>query len=169
MKKATQESLDAQGWLKTGDIARYEDGYLYITGRIKDIIVLANGEKISPTDIEAAIALDLLIEQVMIIGEGRPYLVALLVLNPEELQRWLEKVASKRADADADVLDIELKQRIRDRTRPFPGYARIHHYCIVDEAWSIENELLTPTLKLKRARVLERYAEQVKKLYDEHT
>ena len=81
---ATAQVIDHDGWLHTGDQARIgEGGHIYITGRIKDILVLSNGEKIPPGDMESAIALDPLVEQVMVVGEGRPYLTALLVLDGE--------------------------------------------------------------------------------------
>ncbi|MBE0584748.1 MAG: long-chain fatty acid--CoA ligase, partial [Desulfofustis sp.] len=81
--EATAEVLDKDGWLRTGDTARIEDGHLRITGRLKEILVLSNGEKVSPTDVETAIAADPLFEQNLVIGEGRPYLTVLAVLNPE--------------------------------------------------------------------------------------
>jgi long-chain acyl-CoA synthetase len=81
---ATAEIIDPDGWLHTGDQARIENGHIYITGRIKDILVLSNGEKIPPMDMELAICLDPQIDQALVIGEGRPYLAAILVLNPDE-------------------------------------------------------------------------------------
>ncbi len=167
-EQATQETFDDEGWLKTGDISRYENGFLYITGRVKDIVVLANGEKIPPSDIEAAIMLDPLIEQALVIGEGRPFLSALLVLNEEVTEQWFQRFASRRSGSREEILREELKERIRDHSREFPGYARIYEFAIVDEEWSIENELLTPTLKVKRARVLERYATIIENLYEGH-
>jgi long-chain acyl-CoA synthetase len=80
---ATAKMLDADGWLSTGDQARIEGRHLYITGRIKDILVLSNGEKVPPADMEIAIGFDPLFEQVLVIGEGRSYLTALLVLNAD--------------------------------------------------------------------------------------
>jgi long-chain acyl-CoA synthetase len=167
-EQATQETFDEEGWLKSGDITRYENNYLYITGRVKDIIVLANGEKIPPTDVEAAIMLDSLIEQVLVIGEGRPFLSALLVLNEEATGKWYQRFAARRSGTREEILHEELKERIRDHTRKFPGYARIYTFALVDQEWTIENELLTPTLKVKRARVLERYKDLIDGLYEGH-
>ena len=81
---ATAKVKDAEGWLDTGDQAKWKDGFLYITGRIKEILVLGNGEKVPPVDMELAILLDPLFEQAMVIGEGKPYLTALVVLNSAE-------------------------------------------------------------------------------------
>jgi acyl-CoA synthetase (AMP-forming)/AMP-acid ligase II len=89
--EATSAMIDANGWLNTGDTAHIsETGHIYITGRLKEIIVLSNGEKMPPADMEAAIMHDPLIDQVMIYGEGKPYLVALAVLNPEV---WIQIAA----------------------------------------------------------------------------
>jgi len=165
-EKATREMIDSEGWLATGDIARFENGFLTITGRLKDIIVLANGEKLAPADIESAIAMDPLIEQVMVVGEGRPFLTALLGLNPEVEEKFRARHAKSTMSESA--FQAELKTRIRRCTRAFPGYARLRDFCVVDEVWSIENELLTPTLKIRRSRVLERYQDEIETLYEGH-
>ncbi len=159
---ATNEVIDSRGWLHTGDIANHENGYLTITGRVKDILVLANGEKVPPSDIENAIIMDPLIEQGLIIGEGRPFLGALVVLNEPEKQRYLKKHGS------TVDLNEEVKQRIKKHLHDFPGYTRIHAVKVLDEEWTIENELLTPTLKARRNRILEKYGEVVDELYAGH-
>ena len=166
-QQATDEDIDKDGWLRTGDIASLQNGFLKITGRVKDIVVLANGEKLPPGDVEAAIALDPLFEQVMVIGEGRPYLSALLVLNQEEKAKRLERLKRRGSDIEA-IFEDDIKQRIRKALHEFPGYARIYQFATMDEEWTIENELLTPTLKIKRPRVLERYADIIESLYEGH-
>ena len=83
-ENATSEMIDTEGWLHTGDKARIDNGHVYITGRLKEIIVLANGEKVPPADMEMAVCMDGLFEQAMVIGDNRPYLSALLVLNPDQ-------------------------------------------------------------------------------------
>jgi long-chain acyl-CoA synthetase len=153
-EEATAKVLSATGWLDTGDQARLENGFLYITGRIKDIIVLGNGEKVPPVDMELAILLDPLFEQVMIIGEGRPYLTALAVLNKKEAQKV------------GDVTDKGLAARIAAQLKAFPGYAQVRRVGVVDEPWTVENGLLTPTMKLKRAPILERFKANVEALYE---
>jgi len=164
---ATQQMIDARGWLKTGDIAKYRGDYLTITGRVKDIIVLANGEKIAPGDLESAIALDPLIEQIMVIGEGRPFLTALMVLEQEALTRYKEKHHQKNG-MNASLFQAELKARVRKCMRAFPGYARVREFALVDEPWSIENGLLTATLKVRRTRVLEHHQKEVEAMYAGH-
>ena len=81
---ATSEVIDPEGWLHTGDQARIENGHIYITGRLKDILVMSNGEKIPPMDMELAISLLQAVDQALVIGEGESFLSAILVLNPEE-------------------------------------------------------------------------------------
>ena len=96
--------IDADGWLNTGDIAHIsETGHVYITGRLKEIIVLSNGEKMPPADMEAAILRDPLFDQVMLFGEGKPYLMVLAVLNPEA---WQQVAAQGRcASRHAGIAD----------------------------------------------------------------
>jgi long-chain acyl-CoA synthetase len=170
--EATKAMIDADGWLNTGDVARISGtGHIYITGRIKEIIVMSNGEKIPPGDMEIAILHDPLIDQVMIFGEAHPYLVALAVLNPEV---WLS-IAAKvgvRPDMPESLTDSNVRakvlRRIARNLSGFPGYANVHRVLLLREPWSIENGLLTPTLKIKRAEVAAKFAEQIKQLYEGH-
>ena len=169
--QATAEVLDDAGWLKTGDQVRVQNGHLFITGRIKDILVLANGEKVPPADIEMAIAGDPLFEQVMVIGEGRPFLSALVVLNPE-VYTEVAKAEGLPADpmaADADGrLEPVLQNRIESRLTGFPGHAKIRRVALAACPWSIENDRMTPTMKLKRAKILADYREALTRLYVGH-
>lgn len=167
--EATREAFTVDGWLRTGDMAKMdEEGFFYITGRLKDIIVLSNGEKAPPVDMENAIILDPLFEQAIVLGEARPYLVAIVVLNTE---LWRELAAEYRVNAaDKTVLrreDIKkrLVARLGENLRQFPGYAQIRQVHFLLEPWTVEEGLMTPTLKLKRNRILEKYAPEVEKLY----
>ncbi len=170
--EATKALIDADGWLNTGDIARISaTGHVYITGRLKEIIVLANGEKLPPADMEAAIMHDPLIDQVMICGEGKPYLVALAVLNPTV---WLE-IAAKvgvRPDMLESLTDtnVEAKvlRRIARNMKSFPGYARVHRVLLLNEPWTIDNGMLTPKLSLKRDKVVAKYSAEIEQLYKGH-
>ena len=171
-EEATRAMIDADGWLNTGDTARIsETGHVYITGRIKEIIVMSNGEKIPPNDMELAILRDPLFEQVMVFGEARPYLVAVAVLNHAA---WLSfaQETGVRPDMPEALTDSRVQGKILKRIalnlREFPGYAKVNRVLLLQEPWSIENGLLTPTLKIKRAKVTERYAEEIKQLYEGH-
>jgi long-chain acyl-CoA synthetase len=162
-RQATAEVIDSEGWLHTGDKVKYEDGHIFITGRLKEIIVMANGEKVPPADMEMCITMDRLFDQALIIGEGKPYLSVLLVLN--------EKVAGELGIDPAQLTEEQqqlLLQRINKQLDNFPGYARIVRFSVATEPWSIENGLMTPTMKLKRKPILERYTKELEQLYTGH-
>ena len=170
--EATRAMIDTEGWLNTGDTARVsETGHVYITGRIKEIIVMSNGEKVPPTDMEIAMLHDPLFEQVMVYGEARPYLVALAVLNHDHWLHFAQE-AGVRPDMPEALTDSRVQGKVLKRIalnlREFPGYAKVNRVLLVQEPWSIENGLLTPTLKIKRAQVTERFAEEIKLLYEGH-
>ncbi len=166
--EATRAAVDEDGWLHTGDQARRdEEGFLYITGRIKEIIVLANGEKVPPADMESAIAEDPLFEQTMVVGEGRPYLAALVVLDRDQ---WARIVAEHPDfdDLEGPAVREFLLERLRRRLAAFPGYAQIHAVTPLLAPWTIENGLLTPTMKIRRSRIAERYREAIEAMYAGH-
>ena len=153
-EQATADTIVDDGWLRTGDKARIDDkGHAYIIGRLKEIIVMANGEKVPPVDMEMAILNDPVFEQVLIVGEGKPYLSALVVLN-----------ADKKHSGDTN----DLLKRIRKLLTSFPGYAKIRKVSVVSEPWTVENGLLTPTLKLKRERIIKGCADGVDSMYEGH-
>ncbi|MDD5613217.1 MAG: long-chain fatty acid--CoA ligase, partial [Gallionella sp.] len=131
----------------------------------------SNGEKIPPSDMELAILHDPLFDQVMIFGEAHPYLVAVAVLNPEVWLHFAQEIGI-RPDMPEALTDsrVEAKvlRRIARNLRGFPGYAKVNRVLLLREAWSIDNGLLTPTLKIKRKDVTDRFAPQIKQLYDGH-
>ncbi|MGH8799733.1 MAG: AMP-dependent synthetase/ligase [Casimicrobiaceae bacterium] len=143
--EATRGAIDAEGWLHTGDLAEIRDGRIYLRGRLKDILVMSNGEKLSPQDAEFALLHDPLFEQVMLVGEGRPFLTLLAVTQETD-----EKALLRRAN---------------DLLKDFPRWVRIRRAIATTEPWSIDNGLLTPTLKLKRPRVLEHYQRALDAIY----
>ena len=169
--EATAAVIDADGWFHTGDKARIENNHVYITGRLKEIIVLANGEKVPPADMEMAIALDPLFEQVMVIGDNRLYLTAVIVLNQEQ---WASRARELQLDpADpASLQDAGLEQALREklgmRLKEFPGYAQVRRITCTLEPWTIENEMITPTLKLKRNRIVEHFSADIGQMYEGH-
>jgi long-chain acyl-CoA synthetase len=169
--KATAEVIDNKGWLHTGDQARIEQKHIYITGRIKEIIVLANGEKIPPTEMETAISADHLFDQAMVIGEGRPYLSALIVLNPEHWAKLAHDLHlnphQEESLKNPAVIEYVLQQ-IEKHTRHFPGYARIRQVALTLEHWTVENGLATATLKARRKQVMLHYHKEISALYEGH-
>lgn len=146
--QATAAAIDEDGWFHTGDQAKVEHGFLHLIGRIKEIIVLSNGEKVPPADIENAILRDPAFDQVLLVGEQRPWLSALVVL------------AEGKDLSEKDVL-----QKISTQMSGFPGYAELRKIHICSEQWSIDNGLMTPTLKMKRNNILDRYQNELNQLY----
>ena len=166
--RATSETITTDGWLRTGDKARIKDDYIYITGRIKDILVMSNGEKIPPADMENAITLNPMFEQALLIGEGRPYLSALVVLNSEEwfpLARQHDLDPFHENSLNDRHLHHTLLKKIAEALHDFPGYAKVRRVAPLLEAWTVENGLLTPTLKVKRTKVLAAHAELIEEMY----
>jgi long-chain acyl-CoA synthetase len=144
---------------------------VFITGRIKEIIVMSNGEKLPPADMENAILRDPLFEQVMLLGEGRPYLSALVVPNAEH---WNRLAAQRGWKGDAssllgsEAVETEMAARIGAQLKEFPGYAQVRRVTVSLEPWSVENGMLTPTLKLKRPKVMERFNAEIDSMYSGH-
>ncbi len=147
------------GWFHTGDKARIVDNTVFITGRIKEIIVLSSGEKVPPYDMEQAIRDLPLIQQAMIIGEARPFLSAILVIDKDLRQ-------SHHSDLSDKQLFKLLKNQIQQALHDFPGYAKVRRFILADQPWTIENGFLTPTMKLKRQRVEDFYDKQIAQLYE---
>ncbi len=148
----TEKAIDSEKWFHTGDVAEIRANHLYITGRIKDILVLSNGEKISPVDIEISILQDPWVDQVMVVGEGRPFLIALVVLNDQ----------GQGCDRDT------LLARISGHMERFPGYAKVKRVIIAHKPWTIDQGLVTPTMKLRRSKIVERYGGRLEAIYNQN-
>lgn len=172
-QEATDASMTDDGWLRTGDKASIDkDGFISITGRLKDILVLANGEKVPPVDMEMAIETDGLFEQVMVIGEAKPYLSACVVLNNDHWNDLADKIGFDPDDpASLKMRDVEkqILSRMSQRLRDFPGYAQVRRVAMYLDPWTIDDGLVTPTLKIKRLVIMERLADDIKALYAGHT
>jgi long-chain acyl-CoA synthetase len=170
--RATAEVLGSEGWLNSGDIARIDgQGRVYITGRLKEIIVLSTGEKVSPVDVEAAIVRDPVIEQVMLLGEGRPFLGVIVVLNEEQWTKVCADLGLDHASPEAvrsKPVEELLLSRIAAQMKAFPGYAQVRHVSATLEHWTVENGILTPTMKLKRAKVMEKFNAEIDAMYAGH-
>ncbi len=143
--EATRAVLDAEGFLHTGDLAEIRGGKLYIRGRAKDILVMSNGEKLSPQDIEVAVLHDPVFEQAMLIGEGRPFPILLAVTR----------------DSDEKAL----LQRANEQLKSFPRWARVRRVIASPDPWDVESGLMTPTSKLKRPLVAARFKERIDAAY----
>ena len=137
------------GWLHTGDIGIFENDYLKITDRKKDILITPGGDNISPVKIENELSNSKFIDQSIVYGDNKPYLVALLVLSEESLNINHEQIEKEINKINQNLAKIE----------------QIKKFFIINEKFSIENGMLTPTLKLKRYKIVTKYKNQFEKLY----
>ena len=137
------------GWLHTGDIGVFDEGYLKITDRKKDILITPGGDNISPVKIENELSNSSFIDQSIVYGDNKPYLVALLVLSDEHLNATQEELEKEIDKANLNLSKIE----------------NIKKFFVIKEKFSIENGMLTPTLKLKRYKIVTKYKNQFEKLY----
>ncbi|WP_198264990.1 AMP-dependent synthetase/ligase [sulfur-oxidizing endosymbiont of Gigantopelta aegis] len=167
---ATAQAIDPDGWFHSGDQARIDknSGHVYITGRLKDILIMSNGEKIPPTDIENTIVIDPLFEHAMLLGEGQAYLSAVLVLNSEE---WVQIAQKNNLDPfdknnlHDKAVNSQIVRHLRTVLHDFPGYAKIRKVVLSLDPWTVDNGILTPTLKVKRPKVMEQFKKEIKSLY----
>ena len=156
------------GWFCTGDQAAIENGRIRILGRLKEIIVTSTGEKIAPADLELAISADPLFEQAYVFGDNRPFIACIVVLNRAEWERLAQSLqldaALPASLADSTAREAALA-RIKSLTRHFPYYAQPRAVWLTREAWTPENTLMTPTLKIKRNNLAVHFAAQMAALY----
>ncbi|WP_229022902.1 AMP-dependent synthetase/ligase [Actinomarinicola tropica] len=159
------------GWLHTGDIGEIDDdGYLRIVDRKKELIITAGGKNISPANLEAALKLVPLVGQACVIGDQRPFVSALVVLDPDVAPVWARQHGIEDADdlqALADHPDVvaEVERGVAEVMEEFNNAERVKKVRILGEEWLPDSELLTPTSKLKRRGVHARYADEIGELY----
>jgi long-chain acyl-CoA synthetase len=156
------------GWLRTGDQAAIEGGRVRILGRLKEIIVTSTGEKIAPADLELAITTDPWFEQACVVGDNRPFIACIVVLARTawaQLAADLQLDAAAPASLEAEAARAAVLQRIRDATRAFPHHAQPRAVALTLAPWTVENTLMTPTLKLKRHPLAARFAHEIERLY----
>jgi long-chain acyl-CoA synthetase len=152
---ATSEVLTDDGWLRSGDLGEIDaDGFVTITGRKKDIIVTATGKNVAPQNIENSLKASRYVSQALLVGDRRPYVTALITLDEAEIAE---------ANGDADTL---IERVVDEVNRDLSRYEQIKRFAIVSREFSAENGEVTPTLKLKRRVIEERFADEIQRLYE---
>jgi len=170
-QEATENALDQEGWLHSGDIGTIdEDGFLQITDRKKELIITAGGENIAPQLIEAALKSIPVIAQAVVIGDRRKYLSALLTLDAENLLTELKKAESNATDvpsaAACEKFHSFLQSQVDEVNGKLARVQTIKKWTIIQTEFTPESGELTPTMKLKRRVVNERYKDEIEKMYD---
>lgn len=168
---ATRECIDPDGWLHTGDIGEFtEKGHLRITDRKKHLLVSSGGKNIAPGPIEALILQSPLIDQMMLVGDAREFCTALIVPDAEAVKTWAEKnnvrYESQETLWTSPELHRAMEADINKLQRELPKYERVRRFAVITKPFTVENGLLTPTLKVKRKAVLTAYADTIDHLYE---
>ena len=163
---ATREAIGEDGWFHTGDVGRIEDeGFLRITDRKKDLIVTSGGKNVAPQMIENHLRGEPLISQAMVWGDRTSHLVALITLDDNEVTRWAEKEGLQMECAASDPrVSSYLRQRIRERNKELAPFEAVRDFRILPGDFSIDTGELTPSMKLKRRIVVERYGKLLEEM-----
>ena len=166
---ATAEVLDADGWLRSGDIAEIDaDGFVRITDRKKDILITAGGKNVAPQNLENDLKASRYVSQALVVGDRRPYVAALITLDPDEIRKWAQEHGLP-GDVPALAADTRVHELLQgvvdsvnsDRSR----FEQLKRFVILPRDFTLEDGEVTPTMKLKRRTVLEHFAPEVSRLY----
>jgi long-subunit acyl-CoA synthetase (AMP-forming) len=168
--EATAEALDDEGWLHSGDLGALDgDGFLEITGRKKDLIITAGGENIGPQMIEGKLLSIPVIAQAVVVGDRRKYLAALLTLDADQVAAAIAEAGSPAKDvasaAQCEIFQAYIDEKVEVINRTLARVQTIKKTCIIPNEFTIEGGELTPTMKIKRNVVNEKYADQIESLY----
>jgi long-chain acyl-CoA synthetase len=167
---ANAEVLDAEGWVRSGDLAAVDDdGYYRIVGRKKDLIITAGGKNVSPALLENVLQTDPLVAHACLVGDRRPYLVALISLAPDVARAWAGKAGIATTDMEDlavhPLVQAEVRHVVEAANRRVSRAEQVKLFTIVPEAWTVDGGELTPTLKLKRHVILARHASAIAGMY----
>lgn len=164
----TAKAIDRDGWLHTGDLAEISNGRLILRGRMHDIQVLATGEKINAGLIEDEVTRDRLFDQAVVIGEGKPFLVAVCTLNPKRWGTLARALGVAVDNPNVSPVRTAVLSRLAGRLTNYPRHAQLRAVHLVRDPWTIEAGLLTPSLKVRRDRVEQRYRDAIDALFSGH-
>jgi long-chain acyl-CoA synthetase len=168
---ATKEAHDPDGWFHTGDIGEIdEDGYVKITGRKKELIVTAGGKNVAPAVLEDRVRAHLLVSQCLVVGDQKPFIAALVTVDPETFPGWLEEHGKPADTAVADMVDdpdlrADIQTAIDDANKAVSKAESIRKFAILTDDWTEAAGQLTPSLKLKRNVVMQESADEIAALY----
>jgi long-chain acyl-CoA synthetase len=166
----TAEALDDEGWLHTGDIGKFDDdGYLSIVDRKKELIITAGGKNVSPANLEAALKSIPLVGQACVVGDNQPFIGALLVLEGEIAPSWakahgIDDLSLPALASNPDVV-AEVQRGVDEVMRHFNSAERVKKFVLLGDEWLPDSEELTPTMKLKRRGIHQKYAKEIASLY----
>jgi long-chain acyl-CoA synthetase len=171
-ERATRELIDEDGWLHSGDLGAFDDhGYLRITGRKKDLIITAHGKNVAPQNLETDLASHPLIGQAVVVGDGRRFLTALLALDDVAVANWARVHDRGAVGLESLAHDPDLRKELTDAVaavnRRHSRVEHIRHWRVLPRSLTIASGELTPTLKVKRELVSERYRELIEEMYAE--
>jgi long-chain acyl-CoA synthetase len=169
--EATREVLAPDGWLRTGDLGEIDsEGFVRITGRRKEIIVTAGGKNVAPDALENQLRAHSLVSQCMVVGDGKPYVAALVTLDPDAFAQWAEQRGKSSAlaasTADPELL-AEIQSAVDDANKAVSQAESIRRFTVLPVDWSEESGELTPSLKLRRNVVMRQCRREVQSLYDD--
>lgn len=168
---ATNEAIDVNGWFHTGDVGHIdEDGYLFITGRKKELIVTAGGKNVAPAVIEDRLRSNWLVSQCMVVGDNKPFIGCLITLEPESIKNWLNRNSLPANTSFAELatnekLISEIQEAVDYANKAVSQAESIRKWVLIDSDWSEASGHLTPSLKLKRNVVSQQFNDEIEGLY----
>lgn len=169
-EEKTRETIDEDGWLHTGDLGTLTNGRLRVTGRKKEMFKTAMGKYVVPTIIETKFAEDVLIDNIMVVGENKQFAGALIVPNFADLRAWCAKKGIQYTTNEEMVKNKEVNEKfkkiVNEYNKFFGETEKVKKFMLIGHEWSIQTDELTPTLKLKRNKLLTKYSEQIEELFN---
>ncbi|MEM9069992.1 MAG: long-chain fatty acid--CoA ligase [Myxococcota bacterium] len=165
-EEATKATLDSDGYLHSGDLGKFEDGFLKIIGRKKEIIITAGGKNITPKNIEAALKNHELINEAVVIGDRRKFLSAVVTIDPEAGEAWAGENGEDAAKLhESAKLKSDIEAYVQEMNKQFARVEQIKKFTILSRNFTVEDGELTPTLKVKRRMVNEHFADEIEAMY----